>query len=160
MSLNINDLGGVLKELWGTRAKAYNIGLMLKVPNGSLECIKKLTDPSDQLRDMLQAWLQMTARQNWKTIVEALQSLVIGEPALAAVIEIKYCQGKPVELDTKVPQEPIPIMLDKQRLHGRPASAKSTTTDDTHEAEMAGLSWSTRGNVHGICSHTWSHSLF
>ena len=119
MSLNINDLGEVLKELWETRAKAYDIGLMLKVPNGSLECIKKL-DPPDQLRDMLQAWLQIAARQNWKTIVEALQSPVIGEPALAAVIEKKYCQGKPVALDTKVPQEAIPIMLDKQRLVAQP----------------------------------------
>ena len=98
MTLNIDDLGTVWEALFDTRSKAYNIGLKLKVPMGRLKSIKKqYSDPSDQLREMLTAWLEMAAQQKWQTIVDALRSRIIGEPKLASDIEAEYCQDTPVQ---------------------------------------------------------------
>ena len=96
MTLNIDDLGTVWEALFDTRSKAYNIGLKLKVPVGTLDSIvKQYSDPSDQLREILKAWLKMAAQQKWQTIVEMLRSRIISEPKLASDIKAEYCKGTP-----------------------------------------------------------------
>ena len=99
MALNIDDLGTVLEELFSIRAKAYNIGLVLKVPVVTLDTIfSQFVDLTDKLRETLKAWLKMASQQKWQTIVEALRA--VGDPNLASDIETKYCacQGTIVPL--------------------------------------------------------------
>ena len=96
MTLNIDDLGKVWEALYDARPKAYNIGLKLEVSVGTLDSIvKQYSDPSDQLRETLKAWLEMAAQQKWQTVVDALSSRIISEPKLASDIEAEYCQDTP-----------------------------------------------------------------
>ena len=98
MTLNIDDLGTVWEALFDTRSKAYNIGLKLKVPVGTLDSIKlEFSNPANQLRETLKAWLKMAEQQKWQTIVEMLRSRIISEPKLASDIEAEYCQGTPAQ---------------------------------------------------------------
>ena len=91
MMLYIDDLGTIQEELFSIRAKAYNIGLMLKVPVDILDSISsQFTDPSDKLRETLKAWLRVDTQQKWQTIVEMLRTNTVGEPKLASDIETKY----------------------------------------------------------------------
>ena len=94
MTLNIDDLGTVWEALFGIRSKAYNIGLTLKVPVGTLDAIKmEFSDPLNQLREILKAWLKMATQQKWQAIVDMLRSRTIDEPTLASDIEANYCRG-------------------------------------------------------------------
>ena len=98
MTLNIADLPTVWEALIDTRSKAYNIGLQLNIPVGTLDSIRKqYSYPPDQLREILKAWLEMAAQQKWQSIVDALRSRTIGEPKLASDIEADYCQDTPVQ---------------------------------------------------------------
>ena len=63
--------------------------------------MRQYPDPSDQLREILKAWLRTSGQQTWQTIADALKSRIVGEPTLASNIEAKYCQGTPGQASRK-----------------------------------------------------------
>jgi len=73
----------------------YDLGLQLKVRTGILNSIRaEFAFPKHQLREMLKAWLTTGDSPNWKTLIGALRSPLVGASQLAAVLETKYCPGK------------------------------------------------------------------
>ena len=119
MELSINDLGVVWETVYEARAKAYEIGLILKVAVDTLDSNdKKHDDPSDKLREVLKTWLRTASKPTWQDILDALKSRVVGQPKLASDIEAKYCTT--VET-AHVSRETIPEVLPQQ-----------PTTADTH----------------------------
>ena len=94
-TLNSDDLGCVLEGILDAAAQWYNLGLKLKVRTGKLNSIRKeFNTPEDQLREMLNAWLNTGDNPNWKTLIDALRSQMVGASQVAAALETKYC---PVE---------------------------------------------------------------
>ena len=86
----------VWDAVFDVQAKCYNLGVVLKVPVGKLDgIVRQYPDPSDQLREILKAWLRTSGQQTWQTLADALKSRIVGEPTLASDIEAKYCQGTP-----------------------------------------------------------------
>ena len=93
--LSLDDLGCVLEGVLDAAALWYNLGLKLKVRTGKLNSIRKeFNSPEDQLREMLNAWLTTGDNPNWKTLIDALRSRMVGASQLAAALETQYC---PVE---------------------------------------------------------------
>ena len=73
----------------------YDLGLQLKVGIGTLKSIRaEFSAPKHQLRETLNAWLTTGDNPNWKTLIDALRSRMVGASQLAATLEKKYC---PVE---------------------------------------------------------------
>ena len=80
----------------------YNLGLQLRVRTGTLECIRtKDHDHTDQLRDMLRAWLNTGDDPQWKTLTNALRSRSVGASQLAGDLERKYCLVDGTEVNTR-----------------------------------------------------------
>ena len=99
MELNINDLGALQEAVFDARSKWYTIGLMLKVPVGTLDSIKsEYSDPLDQLRETLKAWLKTTRQPAWQAVADTLRSCAVGEPKLSSDIQTKYCQSTQTEV--------------------------------------------------------------
>ena len=66
MALRIRDLGDVWEALFDVRAKWYDVGLKLRVPDGTLKSIKgEYSNPKDQLRETLADWLQTATEPTW-----------------------------------------------------------------------------------------------
>jgi len=59
---------------------------------GTLDCLRvQFSDPGDQLREVLRAWVTTSDSPTWGTLAEALRSPVIGENQLAREVQQKYC---------------------------------------------------------------------
>lgn len=99
MTLSVDDLGDVQKEVFDARAQWYNIGLGLRVPPGTLNAIRsQFRDrPDDCLRETLQEWLKQTdPNPTWSRLVEALRRDDVGEQQLAKTLEARYCSPEEV----------------------------------------------------------------
>lgn len=102
--LNLDDLGCVLEELVGISAHWYNLGLQLNVRSGQLDSISaQFPVSSDQLREMLKAWLANSDNTSWKTLTSALRSQSVGASQLAGALETKYCPVEDTDSDTAQP---------------------------------------------------------
>ena len=96
MELQVEDISTVIEEIFDVRAKCYDIGIVLKLSMGTLDSImKQYSNPSDQLREVVKAWLRTATQRTWQTLAEALKSRMVGEQRLASDIETKYCQATP-----------------------------------------------------------------
>ena len=93
MALTVDHhLGAVREELFKARTKWYDIGLALKVPVTTLDCIdSQFGNHSDKLRETLKVWLKTATEPSWQDVVGVLKRPVVGEPKLASNIEAKYC---------------------------------------------------------------------
>ena len=91
--LSLEDLGDVQEELYVARTKWYKVGLRLKVPVDTLDCIKKESnDAGDQLCEAIKNWLKRVGvKPTWRALVDALRSQSVGESQLADHLEAKYC---------------------------------------------------------------------
>ena len=83
--------------LGGVKTKWFKIGIQLGIPRNKLEEFEGKEDPLSAVVDY---WLRGNVKTpiSWKSIVEALKSEYVGEPALAETISKKYCQD-PVKVE-------------------------------------------------------------
>ena len=92
----------VYNELGGISHKWFKIGLLLGIPHNVLKRFEKEADP---LSASLDYWLKgnVTSEEaapiSWKSVVDALRSDHVGEPALAERIGKKYFQQDSKEDD-------------------------------------------------------------
>ena len=94
----------VYKELYRVRAKWRRIGIELNLPPGTLDAIEqKKSDPADWLEKVLTEWLNKETA-TWRELVDALNSVPVGETKLANQLEQKYCY-KPLS-GTTLPSGP------------------------------------------------------
>ena len=84
-TLDASDLGGVYQAVWKARAKWYNIGLGLKIDQGTLDSIKgSNNDDGDQLREMLNVWLKRCQpKPAIAVLAETLRLHTVGHGRLA-----------------------------------------------------------------------------
>ena len=95
MSLSIDDLKVLHEKLFDVSNKWYNIGLQLLLNADTLDNIKSNCGSSTQdcLLEVLKKWLRrVNPYPTWKTIVDALKSIVVGEEKLAQKLEDEYCK--------------------------------------------------------------------
>jgi len=90
--LGIADLRTLINEAFPCRAKWCNLGIQLRVDMGTLDCLRvQFSDPGDQLREVLRAWVTTSDSPTWGTLAEALRTPVIGENQLSREVQQKYC---------------------------------------------------------------------
>ena len=87
-------LRDVCDELGEMRHKWFEIGIQLSIPRNTLKQFKNEDDPLSAAVDY---WLKgnvvdSAVPVSWKSIITALKSKHVGEPALAEEIKKKYCQ--------------------------------------------------------------------
>ena len=114
-----HHLGVVREELFKARTKWYDIGLALKVPVTTLDCINsQFGNHSDKLRETLKVWLKTATEPSWQDVVGVLKRPVVGEPKLASDIEAKYCTaaetGQTSGLTMPEVQQPQPTTRDTE----------------------------------------------
>jgi len=81
-----------MNKTFPCRAKWCNLGIQLQVDMDTLDCLRaQFSDPGDQLREVLRAWVMTSDSPTWGTLAEALRSSVIGENQLAREVQQKYC---------------------------------------------------------------------
>ena len=70
----------------------YDLGLQLKLTEGTLETIKSDNHENAQycLRKVLSTWLKIDPRPSWQTLCAALCSRTVGAEKLASDLEAKY----------------------------------------------------------------------
>ena len=87
------DVKTVLEKLQSASTRWYYIGLQLKIPVNTLDCIKdQYADPTDCLREMIERWLkQINPRPTWRALVNALRAQSVGEGRLALELKVQYC---------------------------------------------------------------------
>ena len=96
----MDDLVCVMGEILDVSADWYDLGLQLKVRVGTLESIRaEFSAPRHQLRETLKVWLTTGDNPNWKTLINALRSRMVGASQLAAALETKYCPVERTESD-------------------------------------------------------------
>ena len=121
----MDDLVYVLEEILDVAADWYDLGLQLKLRIGTLKIIRtEFSAPKHQLREMLNAWLTTGDNPNWKTLVDALKSKMVGATHLAALLETKYCSVEGTEMDVGVTPktvfppspvfDPLPTVMSQQ----------------------------------------------
>ena len=95
--LGIADLPTILNYTVPCRAKWYDLGIQLRVDMSTLDCIKvQYSDPREQLREVVKAWLTSIENRTWGAMIAALKSPVIDEALLARELQQKYCiSGQP-----------------------------------------------------------------
>ena len=85
----------VCNELENVSYKRFKIGIQLGIPHHTLKQFENETDPFVAAMDY---WLKGNVKESgtvsWKSIVTALESTHVEEPALAEKINKKYCQQK------------------------------------------------------------------
>lgn len=95
------DLRTICNALGSIKTKWFVIGIQLGIPLYKLEEFKGKEDPFSAAVDY---WFRGEAEESgglpvsWKSIVVALRSEHVGNPALAETIRKKYCQD-PVKLE-------------------------------------------------------------
>ena len=92
---NICDALGSVETKW------FKIGIQLGIPRDKLQEFKKEDDPLSAVVDY---WLRGNVEESvapisWKTIVAALKSKYVGEPALAEEISKKYGQQENIQAE-------------------------------------------------------------
>ena len=93
--LTINDLDAVLEveQLVEARTRCFSFGLALNVDVGLLENISsQLSDPKDQLREVLKCWLsaeQCSQKRTRMVLLDALKSLA-EKPDQAHALKYKH----------------------------------------------------------------------
>ena len=82
----------IVTKLEEASVKWYEIGLALKLRDGSLQNIKRShrDNPSDCLLETMRLYLQTTSNPNWDDIVNALKQPTVGYAALAEEIEKEF----------------------------------------------------------------------
>ena len=74
----MNDLGRVYEAVYPARPKWYDIGLQLRVPVDTLDCIEgERGDDGDHLRNVLKKWLK-EGGATWGALADALKSPLLG----------------------------------------------------------------------------------
>ena len=96
--LRKKDQKRVSKEISAAASKWREIGLVLKIPQSSLDKVNKSrssTTAEQKLSGMIKEWFQEcpSSDVSWQTLVDALRSRVVNEERLAQVLEVKYCPG-------------------------------------------------------------------
>ena len=81
-------------ELGDVTHKWLKIGIQLGIPYNKL---KQFVEEIDPLAAAVDYWLNGNAKESadpvaWKSIVSALESKYVREPALAREVSMKYCQ--------------------------------------------------------------------
>ena len=100
LELTEDDLATILNEIQEARARAYYVGLNLKLPTDLLDSImSQYSDHLDRLLHVLKEFLRrVEPRPTWSAVVNALQSPSVGLLKLAEKIEKKYCSAPEPEL--------------------------------------------------------------
>ena len=125
MELNVDDLYTVWDAVYDVQSKCYDIGIMLKVPVGTLGSIRaEYSKSSDQLREILTVWLKTATQRTWQTLADALKSRIVGEPKLASDIEAKYCQGTPGQASGQPRYTHVLIQNVQQQLQAKDQQVK------------------------------------
>ncbi|XP_064387204.1 uncharacterized protein LOC135335598 isoform X4 [Halichondria panicea] len=92
-SLTLTVISTVLQRV---RAKWFELGVALGLPDETLQVIKKnhhATGDRARFTKMLEVWLQSSPNPTWSDLVEALRSPAINRPDIAAEIEDKYIKS-------------------------------------------------------------------
>ena len=99
--LTEDDLATILNETQEVRARAYYVGLNLKLSTDVLDSIMlQYSDNLDRLLHILKEFLRrVEPRPTWSAVVIALQSPSVGLHKLADEIENKYCSTPKSEPD-------------------------------------------------------------
>ncbi len=91
MELTVDNFNEVAQALYGARARWYSIGRALKVHPFTLSVIKSRQHTLRiQFSKMLLNWLRNGKNRSWQTLVEALQTQMVGRPDLAKKIKKNY----------------------------------------------------------------------
>ena len=91
--MTINDLNAVITALWDARAKWNDFGRCIGVDAGTLATMRG--SDNECLRDTLSHWLkgvykpsdQNSKPRTWHTLIEALQTKMVNEAAMADTLE-------------------------------------------------------------------------
>ena len=113
----------------------YMLGLQLGMTPGTLDRIRKwFPDPRDQLTEMLKHWLNTDNDPQWRTLINALRSQIVGASQLAGNLEREYCLVKGTEVDrvisasdswletNVIPHSPISLVRPLPTASGRHAT--------------------------------------
>ena len=96
--LTTKDTKVVLKVLWSTRSKWFNVGIELGMDTTDLDAIKMNNnrDVDQCFTDMIIKWLQQEkSLSNWNSILSALRSPTVGREDLADDIEADSWEDGP-----------------------------------------------------------------
>ena len=96
--LRKKDQKRVSKEISAAASKWREIGLVLKIPQTSLDKINKSrssTTAEQKLSRIIKEWFQESPSSgvSWQTLVDTLRSRAVNEEELARELEVKYCPG-------------------------------------------------------------------
>ena len=93
LTVGIEHLSVLHRELHQVSHKWYSLGVQLQVPIGTLECIEmENRQMSNCLLKLLTVWLQCTnPSPTWNALIEALESSPVEERCLAQHLRDKYC---------------------------------------------------------------------
>lgn len=88
-----NDLSFLHSELHPVSDKWYSLGVQLKIPIGTLKCIRSDNHTvAECLLEMLTVWLKCTnPSPTWNILINALESPPMGEGLLGKQLSDKYC---------------------------------------------------------------------
>ena len=96
--LRKKDQKRVSKEISAAASKWREIGLVLKIPQSSLDKVYKSrssTTAEQKLSRIIKEWFQESPSSgvSWQTLVDALRSRAVNEEEVARELEVKYCPG-------------------------------------------------------------------
>lgn len=92
LTIDLLQLRTVCNELSPVEPKTFKIGLQLGISHSKMQMFK---DEKEFLPAVIDHWLNGNVEAvpvSWESLVEALESAHVGEPALAKEIASKYCQ--------------------------------------------------------------------
>ena len=90
--LDSGDFKVVYNELYNVRAKWRQIGIQLNLAPGTLDAIQMMSiDPAYWLEKVLTEWLNKETA-TWRELVDALNSVPVGETKLGRKLEQQYCR--------------------------------------------------------------------
>ena len=86
--LTTDDLSTVYEKLYSARTKWFNIGILVKIDDTTLESIKVRNDkdPDGCLREMLTLRLQTGGPLTWRDLCDCLRSKTVARNDLAEEI--------------------------------------------------------------------------
>ena len=98
--LTADDLSTVYERLYSARTKWFNIGILVKIDNTTLESIKvrNRDDPDGCLREMLTHCLQAGGPLTWRDLCDCLRSKTVAHNDLAEEIT-EWIKGQQVNAE-------------------------------------------------------------
>ena len=95
-TLTMRDLVGVAEELYELRAKLKILGLVLGLPEPTVDAIQvQYRDLTEQLLEVIAKFLQLVEpRPTWRVIVDVFRNPIVTQPAME--VEAAHSRTLPI----------------------------------------------------------------